>query len=71
MLAPYVNSYRRFVPGGAAPINLEWGPDNRTTGIRVPISSGRNRAGSRTGSSAWTATPISRSPPASPAAISA
>lgn len=38
MLAPYVNSYRRFVAGGAAPINLEWGPDNRTTGIRVPIS---------------------------------
>ncbi|MFO1105794.1 MAG: glutamine synthetase family protein [Amaricoccus sp.] len=38
MFAPYVNSYRRFVPGGAAPINLEWGPDNRTTGIRVPIS---------------------------------
>ncbi|MCB1403220.1 MAG: glutamine synthetase, partial [Rhodobacteraceae bacterium] len=26
MFAPYVNSYRRFVPGGAAPINLEWGP---------------------------------------------
>ncbi len=38
MLAPYVNSYRRFVPGGAAPINLEWGPDNRTTGLRVPIA---------------------------------
>jgi glutamine synthetase len=38
MLAPYVNSYRRYVPGGAAPINLEWGPDNRTTGLRVPIS---------------------------------
>ncbi len=38
MFAPYVNSYRRFVVGGAAPINLEWGPDNRTTGIRVPIS---------------------------------
>jgi glutamine synthetase len=38
MFAPYVNSYRRFVPGGSAPINLEWGPDNRTTGIRVPIS---------------------------------
>ncbi len=38
MFAPYVNSYRRFVPNGAAPINLEWGPDNRTTGIRVPIS---------------------------------
>ncbi len=38
MFAPYVNSYRRFVPGGSAPINLEWGPDNRTTGIRIPIS---------------------------------
>ncbi len=39
MLAPYVNSYRRFVPGDSAPINLEWGRDNRTTGLRVPISS--------------------------------
>jgi glutamine synthetase len=38
MLAPYVNSYRRFVPGASAPINLEWGPDNRTTGLRIPIS---------------------------------
>jgi glutamine synthetase len=39
MLAPYVNSYRRYVPHGSAPINLEWGPDNRTTGLRIPISS--------------------------------
>ncbi|MCG6902657.1 MAG: glutamine synthetase family protein [Rhodobacter sp.] len=38
MLAPYVNSYRRYVRDHAAPINLEWGMDNRTTGIRVPIS---------------------------------
>lgn len=38
LFAPYVNSYRRFVTGGAAPINLEWGTDNRTTGIRIPIS---------------------------------
>jgi len=38
MLAPYVNSYRRMVPGAAAPINLEWGVDNRSTGLRVPIS---------------------------------
>ncbi|MFN3146844.1 MAG: glutamine synthetase family protein [Paracoccaceae bacterium] len=38
LLAPYVNSYRRYVPDLAAPINLEWGRDNRTTGIRVPIS---------------------------------
>ncbi len=39
LLAPYVNSYRRFVAKGSAPINLEWGADNRTTGIRIPISS--------------------------------
>jgi glutamine synthetase len=38
LLAPYVNSYRRYVRDFAAPINLEWGRDNRTTGIRVPIS---------------------------------
>ena len=38
VLAPYVNSYRRYVPDHAAPINLEWGRDNRTTGIRVPLS---------------------------------
>jgi glutamine synthetase len=37
IFAPYVNSYRRFVPEGSAPINLEWGPDNRTTGLRIPI----------------------------------
>ncbi|GHG90533.1 glutamine synthetase family protein [Pseudodonghicola xiamenensis] len=39
VLAPYVNSYRRYVREQAAPINLSWGRDNRTTGIRVPISS--------------------------------
>ncbi len=38
VLAPYVNSYRRYVPDFAAPINLEWGRDNRTTGLRIPIS---------------------------------
>jgi len=38
VLAPYVNSYRRYVKDNAAPINLEWARDNRTTGIRVPLS---------------------------------
>lgn len=38
LMAPYVNSYRRYVPDNAAPINLNWGMDNRTTGIRIPIS---------------------------------
>ena len=36
MLAPYVNSYRRLVRHTAAPINIQWGKDNRTVGIRVP-----------------------------------
>jgi len=38
LLAPYVNSYRRLVPNGAAPINVEWGFDNRSAGLRIPIS---------------------------------
>ncbi len=36
--APFVNSYRRFVKGSQAPINLHWGYDNRTAGLRIPIS---------------------------------
>ena len=43
LLAPYVNSYRRYVRDHAAPINLEWGRDNRTTGIRIPLSSPDSR----------------------------
>ncbi|AQX20877.1 L-glutamine synthetase [Bartonella sp. CDC_skunk] len=38
MLAPYVNSYRRLMPGISAPVNLRWGYDNRTTAFRVPSS---------------------------------
>ena len=37
--APYVNSYRRLVRNSSAPINIRWGRDNRTVGIRVPRSS--------------------------------
>jgi glutamine synthetase len=43
MLAPYVNSYRRLVRGASAPVNVQWGYDNRTTGLRVPPSSPANR----------------------------
>lgn len=38
LVAPYVNSYRRLTRDTAAPINIEWGQDNRTVGIRSPIS---------------------------------
>lgn len=43
VMAPYVNSYRRYVKDHAAPINLEWGRDNRSTGIRVPLSGPESR----------------------------
>ncbi|WP_372571009.1 glutamine synthetase family protein [Ruegeria jejuensis] len=43
VMAPYVNSYRRYVKDQAAPINLEWARDNRTTGIRVPLSGPESR----------------------------
>lgn len=35
---PSVNSYRRLSPDFAAPTNMHWGYENRTTGIRVPDS---------------------------------
>ncbi|MEM8631413.1 MAG: glutamine synthetase family protein [Pseudomonadota bacterium] len=38
LIAPYVNSYRRYVKDFAAPVNLEWARDNRTTGLRIPVS---------------------------------
>jgi glutamine synthetase len=38
MFAPYVNSYRRLAPFISAPINVRWGHDNRTCGLRVPKS---------------------------------
>jgi len=41
--APSVNSYRRFAPDNAAPINLHWGFENRTTGVRVPDSNAQAR----------------------------
>tara|TARA_B110000046_G_scaffold184838_1_gene224482 strand:+ start:13866 stop:15209 length:1344 start_codon:yes stop_codon:yes gene_type:complete len=41
-LAPNVNSYRRFTREVSAPINLHWGWDNRTTGLRVPDATPKN-----------------------------
>ncbi|UDQ90847.1 glutamine synthetase family protein [Xanthobacter autotrophicus] len=38
IMAPYVNSYRRLTRDSMAPINLQWGYDNRTAGLRVPPS---------------------------------
>lgn len=38
LYAPNVNAYRRYVAGSQAPVNVQWGHDNRTTGLRVPDS---------------------------------
>ena len=43
MLAPYVNSYRRYVKDQSAPINLDWARDNRTAGIRIPLGGPNSR----------------------------
>ena len=38
LFAPNVNSYRRIARNQLAPINVQWGYDNRTAGLRVPVS---------------------------------
>jgi glutamine synthetase len=43
LLAPNVNSYRRLLPWSDAPINVHWGLDNRTVGLRVPVSAPSSR----------------------------
>lgn len=34
-MAPYVNSYKRFLPGTFAPTKIAWSVDNRTAGYRL------------------------------------
>ena len=43
IMAPYVNSYRRLLRKSIAPINVNWGYDNRTVGLRVPNSTPESR----------------------------
>lgn len=43
LFAPNVNSFRRMRPSHSAPINVQWGVDNRSCGLRVPISDPENR----------------------------
>lgn len=35
LMAPTVNSYKRFQPGSWAPTRMAWATDNRTTGFRI------------------------------------
>lgn len=43
LFAPNVNSFRRFLPDTSAPVNVEWGEENRTVGLRVPDATPQNR----------------------------
>ena len=43
LFAPYVNSYRRLARFTAAPINIQWGTDNRTVGFRAPVATPASR----------------------------
>ncbi|MCY1351770.1 Gamma-glutamylputrescine synthetase PuuA [compost metagenome] len=43
LFAPNVNSFRRFLPDTSAPVNVEWGEENRTVGLRVPDAGPENR----------------------------
>jgi glutamine synthetase len=43
LFAPNVNSYRRITRQQMAPINVHWGYDNRTAGLRVPVSDPESR----------------------------
>jgi glutamine synthetase len=43
LFAPNVNSYRRITRQQMAPINVQWGYDNRTAGLRVPMSAPEGR----------------------------
>jgi len=39
-LNPTINAYRRILPDSLAPINVNWGMDNRTTFVRIPPERG-------------------------------
>jgi len=43
LFAPNVNSFRRMRPGHSAPINVQWGIDNRSCGLRAPIADWTDR----------------------------
>jgi glutamine synthetase len=43
LFAPSLNSYRRFEPDMFAPVNRRWGVNNRSAGLRIPVSPGAAR----------------------------
>ncbi|MHB8530554.1 MAG: glutamine synthetase family protein [Caulobacteraceae bacterium] len=43
LFAPNPNSLRRMRPRHSAPVSVEWGHDNRSCGLRIPLSDTANR----------------------------
>lgn len=43
LIAPFVNSYRRFAMGLSAPTNTHWSRENRSVGLRVPSGTDESR----------------------------
>ncbi len=43
LIAPFVNSYRRFAMGLSAPTNTHWSRENRSVGLRVPSGTPEGR----------------------------
>ena len=43
ILAPNVNSYKRFMPNNYVPVRANWGYENRSVAIRIPKSAGAAR----------------------------
>ncbi|MBB6095774.1 glutamine synthetase [Povalibacter uvarum] len=43
VLAPTINSYRRYRPEAYVPLNPSWAVNNRGTALRIPVSSPVNR----------------------------
>jgi len=41
VMAPTINAYRRFVAQELAPYWINWGPDNRSVYVRIPVERGK------------------------------
>jgi glutamine synthetase len=44
LYSPFVNTYKRYVPGVWAPLNATWGVENRTCAVRVINGPGKSAA---------------------------
>ncbi len=43
LLAPNINSYRRYAPNSYVPITRSWGANNRSVAVRIPAGDDANR----------------------------